>query len=76
MQGIIRKSSLGNFFFKGDSPTEAPKETIEKESTIVEEAQENKPKTGTMKASFWALFRNNLWELNFFENYKNFRTYF
>ena len=76
MQGIIRKSSLGNFFFKGDSPTEAPKETIEKESTIVEEAQENKPKTGTMKASFWRLFMTNLWELNSFYTKKNFGAYF
>jgi hypothetical protein len=47
VQGIIRKTSLGNSFFKGDSPTEAPKETPEKESTIAEETQEPKPKAGT-----------------------------
>ena len=39
VQGIIRKSSLGNFFFKGD---EKDKEmaAAEKETTITEESQD------------------------------------
>jgi len=48
---LIRKSSLGNFFFKGDlSPTEA--DLPEKEASIAEEhhdqagASAGKPKSG------------------------------
>ncbi len=70
---MIRKSSLGNFFFKGDlSPTEA--DLPEKEASIAEEhhdqagASAGKPKSG--EKSFMICEYRNL-QLRFHGGQKN-----